>query len=141
MYQLEINRQFNVPVSRLYSAWCDPQVIRGWFAPGEMHVAEADADVREGGRYRIVMQEPQGEQHIVGGEYREVDENRRLVFTWQWQNSPTATLVALDFSEPVPGQSALRLVHSEFIDQESCDHHQKGWIGCLAKLFPEYTIE
>ena len=51
MFELTINRQFNVSVEQLFNAWCNPKLIQKWFAPGNMTVPEATADVREGGTY------------------------------------------------------------------------------------------
>ena len=135
MYQLNINHTFNAPVQQLFNAWKNPETIRKWFAPGEdMHVPQANADVREGGQYRIVMQNAEGEQFIVGGQYLQVIENKQLVFSWQWEGSPHTTRVELTFNSVNDSTCELHLVHSEFPDQEMCDKHQMGWDGCLAKL-------
>ena len=48
----------------------------------------AEADVRVGGRYRIVVRTPDGEEHDVSGVYREVVPNEKLVFTWAWRSTP-----------------------------------------------------
>ncbi|OMH38016.1 SRPBCC domain-containing protein [Motiliproteus sp. MSK22-1] len=135
MFQLTINRKFDAPVNKLFDAWCKPEVIRQWFAPGNMSVPEAEADVQVGGKYRIVMQDPDdNSQHIVGGEYQEVENNQKLAFTWQWEGSPNITHITLTFSPIDENSSELRLCHSEFADQQTCEKHEMGWNGCLAKL-------
>ena len=134
MYQLKMEQQFNVPKEELYDAWCQVDTIKRWFAPGDMSVPEAEADVRVGGRYRVVMEESDGSQHIVGGEYQEVIENEKLVFDWRWEGSEVTTRVSLIFTTLNPNRSSLELVHVDFQDQESCDHHQQGWQGCLDNL-------
>ena len=49
----------------------------------------AETDARVGGRYRIVMRAPDGEEHDVERDvYREVVPNEKLVFTWAWQSTP-----------------------------------------------------
>jgi len=135
MFELTIERNFNVPVERLFSAWCEPELIQKWFAPGNMSVPEAKADVREGGSYRIVMHDSDnGSDHIVGGEYKKVINNKALVFTWQWEGNPVATQVALSFKALTDKTSELILKHTEFSDQEACDKHEMGWNGCLQNL-------
>jgi len=47
-------------------------------------------DVRTGGRYRLVMRDPEGGYYEARGEYREVVQGRKLVFTWTWQKGPDA---------------------------------------------------
>ena len=134
MFQLTINQEFNTPVAKLFHAWCNVEVIKRWFAPGDMSVPEASADVREGGNYRFVMQDTDGTQHIVGGKYQAVIQNQRLVFSWQWEGSPNTTKVTLLFKDLADDRSSLELVHSEFNDQEECDKHNMGWNGCLQNL-------
>ena len=41
-----------------------------------------------GGRYRMRFKTEDGESHEVGGVYREVVPNSRLVFTWAWHSTP-----------------------------------------------------
>ncbi len=140
MYQLTINREFNTPLEKLYAAWSNAEIIKQWFAPGDMKVAEATADFKEGGAYRIVMQDT-NEQHIVGGFYKKIVVNETLEFSWQWENSPVATYVTLTFTDLGAGRSALELVHTEFEDQEQCDKHKMGWIGCLNNLVPNLIFK
>ena len=134
MYQLNLEHEFNAPVARLFAAWSQPEVLKQWFAPGTMTVPEAEADVRPGGSYRIVMQHDDGSLHIVGGQYHEVIENEKLVFSWQWQSSPNVTRVEVVFKALDESHSKVVLTHSEFVDQDTCDKHTEGWIGCLANL-------
>ena len=134
MIQVQMQQEFHTSLDQLFDAWCNVDTIKQWFAPGNMSVPEAQADVRIGGRYRIVMQDDDGAQHIVGGQYLEIITNEKLVFEWQWEGSPTTTTVSLKFSAVDENTSLLELTHSGFVDQDSCDHHQQGWVGCLGSL-------
>ena len=135
MFELSIKREFNTAVSTLFNAWTDPILVTKWFAPGDICVAEADVDATEGGQYRIVMQDVDGKQFIVSGTYQEIIENERLVFSWKWQDSDITTKVKVLFEVRKNNASALELIHTEFVDQESCDKHNMGWNGCLANLY------
>jgi uncharacterized protein YndB with AHSA1/START domain len=53
--KLVMTRRFKAPVERVYAAWTDAGQMKRWFAPGDMMVPLAEADVREGGRYRVQM--------------------------------------------------------------------------------------
>jgi len=108
--------------------------LQKWFAPGSMTVPEASADLKVGGLYRIVMQNEDGEQFIVGGTYEEVVPNERLVFTWKWEDGENTTKVAVTFRDLDDHGSVLSLSHTEFVEQEHCDKHYEGWIGCLTNL-------
>lgn len=63
MYELQMQQQFKASQDQLFDACCNVDAIKRWFAPGEMTVPEAQADVRIGGRYRVVMQESDGTRH------------------------------------------------------------------------------
>lgn len=94
MFELTMKRSFNIPVAKLYEAWCKPEVIQKWFAPGSMTVPEASSDVRVGGSYRIVMHDSdENSDHIVSGEYKQVVQNELFDFTWQWGGNPMVTQV------------------------------------------------
>jgi len=134
MYQLNISQEFNAPVEALFNAWAKPEVVSKWFAPGEMTVPEAELEFKKGGQYRIVMQNKDNEQFIVGGEYLEIQAPNKLVFSWQWSTSPHATRVTVLFSKLADNKSKLELTHTELETQESCDQHHQGWMGCLANL-------
>ena len=139
MHQLEISRAFDVSRQRLYQAWSDAAVMQKWFCPGEMTVPEASADCRVDGSYKIVMQQKDGVQHIVSGQYQQVVPDEKLVFTWKWQNSPHTSLVTVVFKDRSPSGSELHLTHTEFVDSDTRDEHRKGWHGCLDRLVNKQT--
>jgi uncharacterized protein YndB with AHSA1/START domain len=95
---------------------------------------EAEADVRPGGRYKLVAQSPDGERHQVGGVYREVVPNERLVFTWAWHTTPERESVVTITIKPDGEGALLTLLHEHFYDAEARDRHQYGWGGALDKL-------
>lgn len=134
MHTLTLTEHFAAPVDRVYGAWTSSTQISRWFAPGDMRVPEAKVDFRPGGRYRIVMEEPDGARHIVTGEYREVVPNQRLAFTWQWEGSEAVTFVEVEFRAVDGDSTELRLVHTRFATEEQRDLHGQGWGGCLANL-------
>lgn len=106
-----------------------------WFAPSdEFQTPEVEADVRVGGRYRIVMRAPGGEWHRVGGIYREVAPPRKLVFTWAWESTPEReSLVTVEFIAR-GNETELVLLHERFADAAVRDRHEQGWQGCLGRL-------
>lgn len=131
---LTITRKLAASPERCFRAWTDPQALMRWFGPGAAEVVSAEADPRVGGRYRVVMRAPGGEEHDVSGEFREVVANRRLVFTWAWRSTPERqSLVTIEFV-PEGGATALTLTHEQFADEAARDRHHHGWTGSLEKL-------
>jgi uncharacterized protein YndB with AHSA1/START domain len=132
---LAITRVYPASCEKVYQAWTDPKALSRWFAPSDQFAdPEVAADVRVGGRYRIVMQAPDGEMHRVGGVYREVVPLRKLVFTWAWESTPEReSLVTLEF-RPSGNATELVLRHERFADVTARDKHHQGWDACLARL-------
>jgi uncharacterized protein YndB with AHSA1/START domain len=132
---LRLVRTIKAPPDKVFAAWTEPQALKRWMAPsGDMTVTVAETDLRIGGRYRIVMREPDGTEHRVGGTYHEIDPGRRLAFSWAWEDSPDRqTLVTVELHESDVGTEVV-LTHSGFADAQSRDRHDQGWTGCIGRL-------
>jgi uncharacterized protein YndB with AHSA1/START domain len=134
---LTLKRRFKAPPAKVFAAWTDPEKIKRWMGPGEIKAVRAESDARVGGRYRVLMQAPGGEQHDVSGVYREVVANEKLVFTWSWKvappDEPHQSLVTV-LIKPDGEGTLLTLTHEHFFDDESRAAHEHGWIGSLEKL-------
>jgi uncharacterized protein YndB with AHSA1/START domain len=136
---LTVKRRFNAPPAQVFAAWIDPEKVKQWMGPGEMKAAYAECDARSGGRYRWVMRAPSGEEHDVGGMFREVIPNEKLVFTWAWKTTPERESLVTVLLKPDGDGTLMTLTHEQFIDEEARDRHQYGWNGALdkmEKLFP-----
>jgi len=131
---LTIKRRFNAAPEKVFSAWIDPEKVKRWMGPGEVRALRVEGDPRSGGRYRWVMQSPDGEEHDVSGVYREVIPNEKLVFTWAWKSTPEReSLVTLTFKADGSG-TLMTLTHDQFFDEEARDRHRHGWEGAMEKL-------
>jgi uncharacterized protein YndB with AHSA1/START domain len=133
---LTINRRINATPEKVFAAWIDPEKIAHWFGPANT-VAEsvrAEMDVRVGGRFRIRFATDDGETHEVGGSYRDVTPDQRLVFSWAWHTTPEReSLVTITLRLDGDG-TLLTLNHAQFFDEAARDGHERGWTGTLDKL-------
>lgn len=131
---LTLTRHFKAPPELVYQAWTDPKKIVHWFGPDAGPVLSAEADVCVGGRYRVVFQTLDGEEHDVSGLYREVVPNRKLVFSWTWRTMPERTSLVTVTMQAEEGGTLFTLNHAQFLDEKARDDHNRGWNGCLDKL-------
>ena len=69
-------------------------------------------DVRAGGRYRMSFKTEDGESHQVGGVYREVVPDSRLVFSWAWHSTPERESLVTVTVKPDGDGSILTLLTS-----------------------------
>ena len=133
---LTLKRRLKAAPGKVFAAWTDPEKIVRWFGPKEAVAGSvrAQADVRPGGRYRMNFTTDDGERHQVGGVYREVMPDSRLVFTWAWQSTPERQSLVIVTIVPDGEGSLLTLHHEQFFDQKARDGHERGWTGTLDKL-------
>jgi uncharacterized protein YndB with AHSA1/START domain len=131
---LTVKRRLKAPPAKVFAAFTDPEKVKGWMGPGEMKAVRAESDPRVGGRYRWVMQAPNGEEHDVGGVYREVVPNQKLVFTWAWKSTPERESIVTVLLKPDGDGTLLTLTHEQFFDEAARDSHQGGWNGALDKM-------
>ena len=131
---LTLKRRLNAPAEKVYAAWTDPEKIVKWFGPDAGPVTRAEADLRVGGRYIIAFNTEDGERHQVGGVYREVVPNQKLVFTWAWHTTQERESLVTITVKPDGAGSILTLLHEKFFDEAARDGHKRGWSGSLDKL-------
>ena len=136
---LRLTRLFDAPRERVFDAWTNPDVLKQWWAAfPTWDTPEAEVDLREGGRYRLAMRNPDtGETHTVVGEYREIQRPERLAYTWAWDEKPEMTdgdtLVEIEFREDGEATEVV-LTHTGFPSEQVRDQHAHGWNGCFANL-------
>jgi uncharacterized protein YndB with AHSA1/START domain len=131
---LTLKRRLNARPEKVYAAWTDPAQIVKWFGPDAGPVAAAEMDVRPGGRYAVTFHTLDGEEHNVGGVYREVVPNEKLTFTWAWRSTPERESLVTILIKADGDASILTLIHEQFFDEEARDRHRFGWTGSLDKL-------
>ena len=76
-----ITRVIDAPRELVWKAWTDPKMMAEWFGPRGFTNPVCELDVRVGGRLRIVMRGPDGNDYPMKGEFREVVAPERLTFT------------------------------------------------------------
>jgi uncharacterized protein YndB with AHSA1/START domain len=133
---LTLKRRLNARPEKVYAAWTDPEKLAQWWGPtGTLaDSVRAEMDVRVGGRFRVSFKTGDGEYHEVGGAYREVVPNQRLVFSWAWHSTPEReSLVTISLRGESDG-TLLTLHHEQFFDQAARDGHERGWTGTLERL-------
>ena len=134
---LEIKRVIKAPRDRVYAAWTDPAQLKEWFGPENVQTRSLVAEARVGGRFRWELTNSEGEEMTVHGEYRELELNRKIVFSWQWEDDESweqhDSVVTVELDDIDDG-TQLRLIHERLPNEESRDGHSRGWNSALDKL-------
>lgn len=133
---LTLKRRLKAPPAKVFNAWADPEKLAQWFGPAHtvQDTVRAEMDVRPGGRFRVRFATDEGQSHEIGGAYKEVVPDKRLVFTWAWHTTPERESLVTITLAPDGDGTLLTLHHEQFFDEQARDGHQRGWTGTLEKL-------
>jgi glutathione S-transferase len=135
-FHLEIDRFLRAPREKVFAAFVEESLLKAWLCPRGMIVAEANADARVGGGYRIVMAGRDGSRHAVLGVYQAIERPEFIAYTWRAEGGPASgvtTLVEVRFAEK-DGGTLLHMRHTGFPNAEARDSHRGGWASCFNRL-------
>jgi len=146
---LVIERTFDAPVAAVWRLWTDPDEFAAWYGPTGATIPVAELDVRVGGLRRVGMEvtTPRGPMSMwFTGEFREVEEPRRLVYTESMADEdgrvlapselgmppdhPTVTEIAVEL-EDQDGRTRMTLTH---VGISPDSPGAAGWAMALDKL-------
>ncbi|QIB65555.1 SRPBCC family protein [Kineobactrum salinum] len=134
------NISMTVPLSAesAYAAWLDPAVLPLWLAPPPYELIHAEVEACVGASYRHDTVGPDGE-HVVTGEYRELQPGKRIVKTWNYSGpNPVPrrepTLVEVEFCAGEGGTTTITITHSGLRDTTENTHYTQGWTHCLDRM-------
>jgi uncharacterized protein YndB with AHSA1/START domain len=134
--ELVITRLLDAPPMLVYKVWTEPEHMVRWMGPKGFTAPSARLDVREGGQYRALIRSPEGKDYWFHGVYREVVENKRLVFTFAWEEDGERgleNLITLTFTEE-NGKTRMTFKQAPFQSVEERDGHEGGWSEAFDKL-------
>lgn len=106
--ELTITRTYDAPAALLFRAWSQPEHLMRWFGPVGWPVTMCEVDFRQGGRWRMAMTGPGGEQNEpFGGAYLEIVPDRKIVFDNAFEGNPAKKMVMTVTFEEKGGKTLL----------------------------------
>ncbi|HLW73974.1 MAG TPA: SRPBCC domain-containing protein [Gammaproteobacteria bacterium] len=79
--EITLTRVYDAPRALVFKAWTDPELIARWWGPKMFTNPVCEVDARPGGKLRIVMRGPDGNDYPMRGVFKEVVVPERLSFT------------------------------------------------------------
>jgi uncharacterized protein YndB with AHSA1/START domain len=132
--ELLIERTFDAPVALVFRIWQDRDHMMRWFGPKNSTCTHLDMDFRPGGKWRAGVTTESGRHLWMGGEYREIEPNKRLVYTFAWdgagERADGEMLVTVTFAG-VQGKTVQRFHQTGFANVADRDAHIVGWTEVL----------
>jgi uncharacterized protein YndB with AHSA1/START domain len=136
--ELVATRTFDAPARIVFQAWTTPELFQRWWVPKAfgLTLLSYDADVRVGGRYRLVFSHPAAPEPMAFfGTYLDVTPHARLVWTND-EAGDAGQVTTVTFEER--GGQTLLVVHDRYPSKEALDEAiASGSTGALPEQFEQ----
>jgi uncharacterized protein YndB with AHSA1/START domain len=120
--ELVVTRTFNGPARIVFDAWTQPELLKRWWVPKSsgLSLISLEADVRVGGKYRLVFVFGQDASKPMEffGRYIEVTPHSRLVWTNE-ESDHGGAVTTVTFEEK--GGRTLLVMHELYPSKEVLD--------------------
>ena len=133
---VRLHRVLTAPPERVYKAFIDADAMAKWLPPygftGKVH----SIDARVGGGYRMSFTNfSTGSSHSFGGEYRELEPGKRLVYTDRFDdpNLP-GEMITTVVLRAVPMSCELSVEQAGIPEQIPVEACYPGWQESLVQL-------
>lgn len=130
-FGITTTRVFDAPREQVWREWTEPERFADWFGgpQSEVPLSSVAMDVRPGGAWRATMFAEPGRREIHwAGEYREVAEPERLVFTVSdqpgEQPEELVTVVPTDLGD---GRTEMHFQQRGSLPPEVYEAAEQGW--------------
>jgi uncharacterized protein YndB with AHSA1/START domain len=135
---ITLTRVFEAPREHVWKEWTEPERFADWFGGPESEVplSTVSMDVRPGGRWRATMfADPSRREIRWKGEYREVAEPERLVFTVSDQpGEDLYELVTVVLTDLGDGRTEMLFEQRGNLSPEVYEAAEKGWGGFFDRI-------
>ncbi|MES3039259.1 MAG: SRPBCC domain-containing protein [Bdellovibrionota bacterium] len=121
---LEIKREFNVPVEKLFQAFTNSEALKIWWWPKGLYADRVDVDFKEGGKFFINMKGFDRGGGGMTGQFQEIIPDKLIVMTDQFADENGKAISAQEAK--MPGQwPELAYITFEFY---SLGHDKSGFL-------------
>ncbi|MDH5822714.1 SRPBCC domain-containing protein [Luteimonas sp. RD2P54] len=133
--ELLIEREFDAPVALVFRLWADRAHVMRWWGPEEFTTVELDWELTPGRPWRGAMTATEYGLCKFGGTVLEVEPERRIVFTFQWDEDSGRdldTVATVRFAER-DGRTIQTFHQAPFSSAAVRDSHVGGWDSLFNK--------
>jgi uncharacterized protein YndB with AHSA1/START domain len=134
--ELVVRRTFDAPARFVFEAWTTPELLMRWWVPKSMGMSliACEADVRVGGRYRLVFDHGAAQPMEFFGTYLEVIPNSRLVWTNE-ESGDGGPVTTVTFEEK--GERTLLVMRELYPSKEALDAAGTGAADATVETFAQ----
>lgn len=148
-YDVDVTREFDGPVERVWDAWSTSEGLRSWWGPGPFTCPSAEVDLRAGGRALLAMRAP---AEFGGGDtwstwgFTVVEPMRRIEYVFYFSDAdgvrqlppmdgvPADGRHEVEITDLGAGRSRIHMVEQGYATAEARDMSQQGLEACFDKM-------
>jgi len=103
--ELDITREFDLPLDLLFKAFTEPEIIEQWMGTKVLKLEN-----KKHGSYQFETTDPKGNKHGFNGTIHEFNPNQRITRTFEMENTPfSVQLEFLEFEQLSEDRSKLNM--------------------------------
>jgi uncharacterized protein YndB with AHSA1/START domain len=97
--EIRIERTFDAPRELVWDCFTDPELVTEWLGPRRLTMRVERYEIREGGSYRYIHSDDQGNEYVFFGEVLEMERPEFIVQTFNFimDPQPPAAIDRADF--------------------------------------------
>ena len=136
---VRIERTMRASPDRVFRAFLDPDLIRQWIAPDDLHVDRVAVEAKVGGRIEVWHSRNGASTGKFEGFFLVIDPPRELVYRWAFVGTEPEkgeyfdTLVTVRLEPEAGGRTRVSVVH------ERLEELQRGAPEIFARLVPGWS--
>jgi uncharacterized protein YndB with AHSA1/START domain len=140
-----LTRVFDAPRERVWREWTEPERFADWYGGTqcEIPISTVSMDVRPGGTWKATMFcEPARREINWEGEYHEVVEPERLVFTVTDQpGDERRDLITVVLTDLGDGRTEMLFEQRDHMTAEQYERAKQGWGGFFDRIDERLAAE
>jgi uncharacterized protein YndB with AHSA1/START domain len=107
-----MTRDFDAPRDLVFRAYTEPELLVQWLGPRDLTTTVDRYDVRDGGRWRYVQKDPEGNEHGFHGVFHGEPSPEAIVQTFEYEGMPGHVMLETTTLEERGGTTLARTVAS-----------------------------
>lgn len=142
---VRVERTLRAPPERVFRAFLDPDLIRGWMAPDDLTIDRVSVEARVGGRIEVWHSRNGASTGKFLGSFVRIDPPRELVYRWAFVGTEPEkgeyfdTLVTVRLAPLAGDRTRIVVVHEKLEELRRGAPHVHGrlvpgWNNCLDQL-------
>lgn len=147
---VNIVRVFDAPRELVFKAWTSAGHLRNWYFPGTCSITIYKLEFKPGGVFQHMIKNPAGEGCMCKGEYKEIIENEKIVYTLGFCDDNGNSISASEIVKDWPDETTVTVTFQDSDGKTKLTLHQTvseewakktgaypSWLEMLDKLEKE----